>query len=70
MTKRHRHAGSPRVKIKRQRVIVGANGNVYRPAHATSTHVYHPTKGWRKIGRDSQPGFAKLSGFLSRAFRR
>jgi hypothetical protein len=35
---------------------------------ATNTHVYHPTKGWRKIGRDTRLGFAKINAFLARAF--
>lgn len=54
---RHQHRGAPHMKIRKQRPEV----------QSTLTHVYHATKGWRKIGRDPGPGRQKMARLFARA---
>jgi len=57
--KRHKHRGSPHIKTP---MAMNFHGKML----ATDNHVYHPTKGWRKIRKNATPGYFKIDAFLSR----
>lgn len=55
---RHKHYGHPFNHPKH-----GNEETMFRD----SNYVYHPTKGWRKIGRDPGPGRLKIARLVARA---